>query len=118
MTNLDINAPCGDCWALEPPVGMFYYNNDVSQLSLSMRTSREALTNVTPNGKNPNPADIDIPPRLNALFPNGWLKKLVAGRFGSRIGGGLWPAGRVGIDGSFLSVYIVINLLLTALCIH
>jgi hypothetical protein len=67
------------------------------------------LTNVTPKGKKPNPADIDIPPLLKVLLPNGWLKNDVAGLFGSRRGGGLWPAGRVGIDGSFLIIKLVIN---------
>lgn len=43
-----------------------------------------------------------MPPLLKALFPNGCPKNDVAGLLGSRIGGGRCPAGRVGIEGSFL----------------
>lgn len=50
ITNLDINAPCGVCCELVVPDG---------------------ILNVTPKGKNPKPADIDIPPRLKALLPKG-----------------------------------------------
>lgn len=43
-----------------------------------------------------------MPPLLKALFPNGCPKNDVAGLLGSRMGGGLCPAGLVGIEGSFL----------------
>ena len=75
----------------------------MSFINPSHHKPKLTLTNVTPRGKNPNPADIDMPPLLNALFPNGCPKNDVGGLLGSRIGGGRCPAGRVGIDGSFLS---------------
>lgn len=54
-----------------------------------------------PKGNKPIPAEMAM------LFPvciprNGCPKKEEPGVLGSRKGGGRWPAGRVGIEGSFL----------------
>lgn len=60
----------------------------------------KVLTNATPptKGKNPSPAEMDMLFLVNGLGP----KNDVVGLFGSWRGGGLCPAGRVGIEGSFL----------------